>query len=172
MGAHEDYLVDLVDEQGRVTGQKRRKDINKTTDLYHGIYVLIITPSGQLVLSKIPTRNDLPNLYANSWGTTLATMRRSNETASAAALRALATETFIQLEPDGLRHIGDHFVTLAPGRAAYISVYFVSHDMPLTFNTKDIEDIKAVSPEQLTTMLAESVTPTLAFIWNKYASAL
>jgi hypothetical protein len=64
--AHEDQLVDIVTIGGDVVGQKPRKAIDKMHDIYHGVYVIVQTPDGMLLLSTIPRRNDLPNLYAGA----------------------------------------------------------------------------------------------------------
>ena len=69
-------LVELIDHTGRATGAKPRSQIDKTRDVYHGVYVLLMTPTRELVLSEIPERSDLPNLYVHKLGVTAATMRR------------------------------------------------------------------------------------------------
>jgi hypothetical protein len=166
---HADYLIDLVDRQGKVAGQKQRKDIDKSTDLYHGIYVLVITPDRQLVVSKIPQRTDLPNLYANRLGVTVATMRRHGETAEEAARRALADEALIVgATPDPK---GNHMVDFPDGRTAYMSVFFLVHPVPQTINPINIQEIIPLSSAELKSLLNEnsdSIAPTLAFICKSY----
>src|SRR5688572_21475881 len=99
---HSAHQVDILDKQGRVVGQKLRRDIDKLNDIHHSVHVFLITPQGELVLSAIPAREDLPNLYPRKLGTTVATIRRSGETAQQAAVRSLARELFIDKAPVNL----------------------------------------------------------------------
>ncbi len=171
MSRHEDFLIDIVDRLGGMTGQKRRAEIDKSTDLCHGVYVLVMTPDMQPILSKIPHRIDLPNLHAGTLGATVATMRRHCETADQAAQRALAREVSITNVRPVHKH--DHFIEFPGGRKAYIGIYFAVHALPDSFSMTDIQDLIVLSPKELDRQMAdapETIAPTLAFIWRKYAN--
>src|SRR5687767_9977733 len=73
---HDFYPVDILDRNGETVGTKLRKDIDKLRDIFHAIHVLLITPQGEVVMSIIPFREDLPNVYSGKLGTTVATVRR------------------------------------------------------------------------------------------------
>src|SRR6266536_2001882 len=96
---HGDYLVDILDAKGHVVAQKPRPSVNKRLDRYRTVHVLMLTPAGELVLSQISERQDLPNIYARRLGTTVATIRRSGENAERAARRALEREIFLRAVP-------------------------------------------------------------------------
>lgn len=171
--AHADYAIDIVDEHGTPIRQKPRKEVDKTTDLYHGVYVLVVTPAKELVLSVIPARDDLPNLYANKLGITVATIRRHGETKDAAAARVLATE--IHCDQSGLHHIGDTLAALPDGRKTYLSLYYIVSGIPATYSQQDIKTIVAMDADALDSKLAsepEATTPTLQFVWQTYRQQL
>ena len=102
---HGAHLVDILDETGQIVSNKRRMDVRKPHDIYHTIHILLITPRGEIVLSTIPVREDLPNINAQRMGTTVATIRRTGETAEEAAERSMSRELFIDHMP--LKLVGE-----------------------------------------------------------------
>lgn len=169
---HKDFLVDLIDEKGRVVGQKPRHAINKKTDLYHAVHILLLTPDNDAILSVIPDRSDLPNLYSQLFGTTVATIKRSHETIEQAAHRALANDLF--LKTINLKYLGDSIINL-PGvnKPYYMSVFAAKALPPIEHNQLDIEKIVIAQPLELDKLVeAQQVSPTLEFIWKNYRQVL
>lgn len=170
---HGHHFVDIVDKTGRVIAQKLRRDIDKTTDVYHSVFTLLITPWGELVFAKIPMRTDFPNLYANQLGTTVATIRRSNETPNQAALRSLSRELFI----DGaeLYHLGDKFTECADGHQTFLSAYYLIASPPQTYSKTDSNGFVTQSTTQFRKELLENpagFSPTLRALWAEYQDQL
>lgn len=170
---HANHLVDIVNQQGEPVGQKRRRDINKEVDIHHSVQTLLVTPDGQVVLTKILRRDDLPNIYADKLGLPVATIRRSNENADQAALRSLSRELFI----DGAEvfHLGDKFLTLSDGRQTYLSGYYLMGMPPQTFSKTDIGGLVVLDPSQLHQDLAqtpECFAPTLVAFWEQFSDQL
>ncbi|MDB5178779.1 MAG: hydrolase [Patescibacteria group bacterium] len=166
---HADYLVDLLDPDGKIIGQKPRRAIDKLTDLYHGVHVLMITPQGEVVLGGIPRRQELPNMYTRQLGTTVAAIRRHKETAEEAGQRALEQELF--LHRANVRLLGEGMVTLEDGRGTYLSAFYVIAEPPQTYSTIGIESLKVLSPDQLRTALElhpEHFAPSLRYIWKRF----
>lgn len=169
---HGSYKVDLVDENGVVVGAKPRRDIDKAHDVYHTIYVLLVTPEGELVLSRIPERRDLPNLYAGQLGAAAATIRRSGESPMTAARRAVARELYIDdaaVVPVG----GGLFKT--DDRQTYVSVYYVVASAPEVYSATDIADVVTISPRAFREMVEHSpsdLAPNLLELWNRYGKRL
>lgn len=99
----------LVNETGGVIGHAPRAAI-RPQDIYHGIFVLLITPDRQLVLSK---------LGGGRFTATAVSLRAAAEDVDAAALRAahIALPTVT-----ALHHLGDQFVSQE--RPIYISAYY------------------------------------------------
>ena len=169
---HGSHKVDLVDENGVVVGAKSRREIDKAHDTYHTVYVLLVTPEGELVLSRIPERKDLPNLYAGQLGAAAATIRRSGESPMAAARRAVARELYIDdatVVPVG----GGLFKT--DGRQTYVSVYYVMADAPDVYSATDIADLVTISPRVFRDMVEhspEELAPNLRELWDRYGKRL
>ncbi len=154
-------------------GQKRRKDIDKSRDIYHAVFVLVITLAKEVVLSRIPARADLPNLYAERLGATVATIRRHNETAVEAARRALARE--IHYEDSAPQYLGSQFLTLADGHKTFASAYYLVSEAPTTFSGTDIAGLTLVTAGELDDGIParpERFAPTLEAIWRLYRERL
>jgi hypothetical protein len=172
--AHQDHLIDLVDSTGSVIGQKLRKEVDKTNDLYHGIYVLFVTTGKDIVLSKIPQRDDLPNVYAGKFGLTVATIRRHAESRDEAAHRALMNEAYIR-QPR-LTYLGDIFAPLPDGRKPYISAYYTISDVPTGYySQRDIDCFEVMTVKQFEAEMLNNpdlFAPTLPVVWGKYKQSL
>ena len=168
---HADYPVDLLDEKGAKIGQKPRVEIQKPKDIYHTAHVILISPKGELVLSTIPVREDLPNLYANKIGTTMATIKRSVETGREAALRGVSRELFIDDMP--LVELGAQMHILPDGSKNFISAFYGIADPPGSFSVVDIESLVLMTPNQLDALMQEenrldNVAASLVAIWETY----
>jgi hypothetical protein len=171
--AHQDHVVDLVDSTGSVISQKVRKEVDKANDLYHGVYVLLVTTGKDVVLSKIPQRDDLPNLYAGKLGLTVATIRRHAESRDEAAYRALINEAYIR-QPR-LVYLGDIFTNVPDGRMSYISAYYTIGDVPIAHSKRDIDCFEIMTTKQFETKIFNNpdlFTPTLHAVWSKYKQVL
>src|SRR5688572_13847793 len=127
---HSAYYVDILDTTGKVVGKRLRRDIDKLKDIHHSVHVLLVTPKGELILGAIPAREDLPNLYTRKLGSTVATIRRTGESAKNAGIRALARELFI--EEGDIVLLGERMFKL-PERLNFITAYYLVADPPPTY---------------------------------------
>jgi hypothetical protein len=132
---------------------------------------LLITPDKKVVLGQIPAREDLPNLYANQYGNTMATIRRSKEPAKAAAVRGISRELFIDDMP--LTHLGGKMHDLIDGRKSYISAFYGIAEPPGNFSVVDIESLVVLSPHKLDQMAKakdplQRIAINLVTIWREY----
>ena len=163
------HLVDLVNDDGAVVGAKKRHDIQKLTDLYHTIFTILITPEKQLVLSKVPARTDLPNLYVGQLGCTLATIRRHDETSDEASLRSLENELY--LKDITASKLGEYFQVLPDGQRTYISIYYVIHAVPSDFSHNDIEGLQLLTHQELVEAMGKSpdtFAPSFLAAWERF----
>jgi hypothetical protein len=170
---HAQHMVDILDQKGNVVGQKHRREINKNDDIYHVVFVLLITPRGELVLGVIPAREDLPNIFTRQMGTTVSTIRRSNETALQAAKRSVERELFI--DQADLQLLGEQVIDLPGSSRKFASSYYLVADPPATFSVIDIDTLVVVTPQQLRGLLrshADEVAPTLRVFWESYHNKL
>ncbi len=170
---HGTHHVDLVDENGLVVGTKLRRDINKHRDVYHVVYTVLVTPVGQVVLARIPTRTDLPNLYTGKLGVPAATIRRSGEAPMTAAKRSVERELFI--DDAKLVPVGGGLFVLEDGRQTYVSVYYLVANAPETFSSTDIDELVTITPRGLRERLEsqpDDFAPTMRLLWDRYQDRL
>lgn len=169
---HAAHLVDILDETGHIIGQKQRKEIDKTKDIYNSIFVLLITPDGQVVLSKIPKRDDLPNLYPDRLGISVVTIRRNNEAARDAATRVVARELFI--DNAQLQLVGEDLFSIDNKYTAATLFYLIGNP-PRTFSHTDVSGFEIMQPSELAHQIQfspEKFAPTLTVLWQEYYSML
>ena len=170
---HDNYLVSILDSAGKIIGQKKRAEIDKLHDIYHGVFIFLITPLGELIITKIPSRKDLPNLYAGKFGVPVATILRSHETSLQAAKRALKRELYIDATPT---YIGEGMRTFGDGSTTYAtSYYLVVEDVPAHFSVIDIGAPKATSAHELIkdlVMHPDRYAPTLKEAWSEWHARL
>ncbi len=170
---HGSHNVDILDKTGAIVASKRRIDVDKQRDIYHTIHVILVTPRGEVVLSTIPVREDLPNIYARRLGTTVATIRRSDETAEEAAERSVGRELFI--DHISLTWLGESMYYLPDKRFNYISVYYGVGEAPESYSLLDIEELVVITPKDLDYIIErqpDKVAETLKVIWRDYRRKL
>ena len=170
---HSAHLVDILDRSGKVIAQKKRMAVNKEKDIYHAVYVFLITPRGELILGVIPPREDLPNMYVRQFGAPMATIRRHNETARQAALRGLSRELFI--DEGDVHMLGEGMLDLPDNRHTYASAFYIVAEAPSIYSVIDIDTLAVVTPRQLRSLMQENpqeIAPTLKQIWERYSDKL
>lgn len=171
---HDFYPVDVLDTKGHVIGSKPRKDVDKLTDIIHAIHILLVTPFGEVVMSMIPVREDLPNVYGGKLGTTVATIKRTGETGDEGARRAISRELFIDDMP--LTHIETKFYDhMPPKPASLFSVYYGISDVPESYSLLDIDGLIVMTPKEIDERI-DSDPHSLAYsflkIWKDYRGKL
>lgn len=170
---HSAALVDILNKNGLVVGQKSRQAIQKEKDIFNAVYTFLVTPRGELVLSIIPPREDLPNLYARQLGVPVGTIRRHGETTLHAARRGLSRELFI--DNASVHLLGQEMLHPDDGRSVYATVYYLIGEAPSTYSIIDIDTLAVLTPKQLQALInkhPEEVAPTLRAMWQKYRQKL
>lgn len=161
--------VDILDKTGKIVGKKPRYQIQKPHDIYHTIHIILITPKGELVLSTIPVREDLPNYYARKVGTTVATIRRHGETAMQAARRAISRELFIDEMP--LTEAGGQMFTHAGGMTNFATLFYGIAEPPESYSVLDIDSLIVMTPREFKRMLEnepDNIAASLVDLWQAY----
>lgn len=170
---HAAHLVDVLDTSGKIVGHKQRSALSKVHDIHHTIFTILVTPRGELVLSVIPAREDLPNLYARQIGATVATIRRTDESPLQAAHRGLSRELFID---DAEVHLlGRRMMTLPDSASILTTTYYLVADPPSTFSLIDIDTLVVIAPHQLRDILLNhprELAPTFRQLWASYHDQL
>lgn len=137
--------VALVNEGGGLIGHKPRSLLQKT-DVVHSVFVFIVTPSRQLVLSKM---ND-GHLSASA-----VTLCKRDEDAPAAANRVILPRHI------NLHHLGDQLYRSPDGRAIYMSAFYG------VASVEPHESYELLDAPALAERTAD-FTPALQFAWQSY----
>lgn len=170
---HNVHLVDLLDDQGTIIGTKRRIDIKKPQDIYHTIHVLLVTPRGEVVVSTIPVREDLPNLYAGKVGTTVATIRRTDETPFEAGQRAVSRELFIDKMP--LKQLGERMYHMPTQRSNFMTTFYGISEVPESYSLLDIDSLIVMTPREIDRLIKQDpddVAESFIAVWQDYRDKL
>lgn len=170
---HAAHLVDILNADGEIIGQKPRREIDKSADIYHVVFVLLVTPKGELVLGVIPAREDLPNIYSRQMGTTIATIRRTDETAAQAARRGVQRELFI--DKADIHLLGEQMIYTIDGLRTYATAYYMIGNPPASYSVIDIDTLVVVTPQQLRNLIMnhpDEIAPTLKIVWDLFGAKL
>jgi hypothetical protein len=162
-----DFNVDILDQNGNKVGVKLRKDIIKGVDIYHAVYGVLITSRGNIAISKIAQRADMPNLHAGSYGCTAATIKRDDESGDQAMDRAIKNELGLNMPIKLLKEE----VIAVDGTFRKIGLYKLHSDIPAQYSKKDIEEIKEFTKKEFEDLLntqPESITPLLKIFWDNW----
>lgn len=162
------FYVDILDKNGSIIDKKLRKNIVKGVDIYHAVYCVLVTPEGNIAISKIAKRDDMPNLHAGSYGCTAATIKRTGETGDQAMVRALKNELNITTKPEKLY---EKMVSI-DNTYRLLAVYKVICDVPADYNRQDIDKIVVLTPEKFKILLADpdqKTTGALHIFWEEFS---
>lgn len=170
---HLNYDIELFDMSGNQIGLKKRKDINKVHDIFHGVKVFICSLDGRLALVKIAAKSGvLTNLFVGQWGIPVATMKRAVETPMEAALRSLAREVGIVVkEKDHLVQLGEGMYTIAPGVVRKHTTFALATSQSLTLNGQDGSELTWLTQQEVLSRIAQTPTqfaPTFLALWQMY----
>lgn len=161
------FFVDILDKNGVIIDKKLRINIVKGADVYHAVYCVLVTPEGNIAISRIAQRPDMPNLHAGSYGCTAATIRRTGETGDEAMSRALKNELGIELTP---KKLFEQMIDIDNTRRL-LAVYQVNNEVPADYNREDIDEIVVFSPRDFAELLADNTqktTQALHIFWEEY----
>ncbi|HSE29090.1 MAG TPA: hypothetical protein VLA77_00700 [Candidatus Saccharimonadales bacterium] len=164
---HGDYLVDILDKQGRLIGKKPRREINKQVDICHTVFGLLKVGENMFVLGLIDDSRFGTSLYNGLYGAPMATIKRYQEAAEQAAIRGFKEELDIAQKPE---LIGEGMLQLQDGIFKFASIFVV--------NLRSVEKLKVKNPICLTshgldTKIDEpNFAPTLQEIWRTYRAKL
>jgi hypothetical protein len=143
--------IALVNYDGQAIGAKPASAL-AAGDTFHSVFIILITPARQLVLSRV----------GKKLSATAVTMCRAGETPAVAASRAVQPAS---ASPIGLHHLGDQFYTAPNGRKNYMSVFY--GQMP-AHNPKRCE---LLTNSELTAR-TDDCTPALQFVIRSYQHLL
>ena len=95
--------VDVLDKDGKLTGERKPKsEVHRTGDWHRVLHLWIVSSKGELLLQRrSPTKEAYPNL----WDISVAGHISAGETQIMAALREAKEEIGLDLEEKDLKHL-------------------------------------------------------------------
>ncbi len=144
--------IALVGEGGQAVGDKPRRAI-EASDIYHSVFVLVVTRGRKVVLSRLPR---------GRYSATAMTLCFKNEGAPEAAARALVS-TGVSAT---LHHLGDQLYTTANGQRSYMSVFYGVGDVARAGESGAALDAAGVAAK------LDACTPAMQAIWASYSGML
>jgi isopentenyldiphosphate isomerase len=142
-----DALVDVVDEQGQVTGSATRREIRAGNLLHRSVFVAVLDADGQLVVHQ---RADWKDIWPSRWDVAFGGVVDAGEGWRSAAARELQEEAGITA---ALEHLG-------PGRyeddavREVAEVYLARSAGPFTFPDGEVAAADRVGLADLDRWLA------------------
>lgn len=166
--------VEILNEDGRVIGAKKRGEIDRIRDILHTTSIFVLTPDGRMALAKIPPRPDEPTtLSTGKLSATAATIIRKDQTRDEAALRGLTKE--LNLPDTQPVFLGENFERLPNNVRRLIASYYVVHAEPLTANPVDVERLEFLTRSQLEEKIQTNralFTDPFLVCWERYKDVL
>ena len=144
-------LIDVLDTNGKVLGQKRRDEIDRTHDIVRMILILLFNAKNELFLTQ-PTESAWPG----QWASSAAGLVRHGEQPEAAARRTLVRELGLHTP---LQSLGEKYYNFQ-GVRRYMTVFYgTTPETPLVCS-EDANQTRWVTLEETEALLG-SFTPTL-----------
>ena len=96
-------LIDVLDEEGNITGQvEPKKEIYNNGYWHKSVHIWIINDNGELLVQK---RNPNKKTFPNLWAISAAGHVLTGESSLDAGIRELEEELDIQVNPDELKYL-------------------------------------------------------------------
>ena len=127
-------LVDVVDDEDRVTDRVTRAEMRRRNLLHRAVYILVFNRDGALFVHR---RTDTKDVYPGYWDVAIGGVVAAGESYDQAAVRELSEElgvTGVALEPAGAMHYADAQTRII-GR-----VFTARHDGPFALQAEEIAE--------------------------------
>ncbi len=145
-----DELVEIIDEGGRVERLVPRSDMRAGNLRHRSVAVVVVTGSGALVAHR---RAGWKDVWPGRWDVCFGGVVGVGESWEAAAVRELAEEAGVVVEPAALRPLGDG--SYADGDVSAVARLFaVTHDGPFTPADGEVAELVLVPRAELEAWLA------------------
>jgi len=138
-------LIDILDEQGNLTGEVRTKAEVHSQGLWHRTaHIWFVNSQGEILLQR---RSELMENYPNMWDISVAGHISSGEAPRLAALREIKEEIGVDLDDSQLELIGVIKKQAIINNGTYIDnefndVYLVKLDLDIEQFKKQVEEVK------------------------------
>lgn len=157
-------FVDTVDQNNRIVGQTRRKDLFFEKKNFRTVHILLFTKEDEIILQLLPKNHPRsPNLL----GSSVAGYLFANESYFHAARRKMVDEldTTVRIKNIGTYRMSDE------GCNKFVGIYIGSLNRPVNFNKKSISDLIYMETKALEAQLdaePSAFTETFLFVYKNY----
>ena len=153
-------MFDVLDEQGNKTGEALPKEVAHDQELWHGsVHVWIMDKYGNILLQF---RAANKKIFPSCWDTSVAGHIDAGESPEDTAIREVGEEIGMIITQDELKFEGrfSEQLQMITGRIhrEHNSVFTVQKDFKLDglkIETKELTELKLVSPEELGAILGD-----------------
>jgi isopentenyl-diphosphate delta-isomerase type 1 len=155
--------LEVVDEENRVIGLRRRKEIHGDPSLRHrAVHVAVFDRNGQLYLQK---RSQKKRIQPGKWDTSVGGHVDPGESYEQAARRELCEELGVcfdeQQAATQLQYRHD-YVWRSDVETEHVRTFELQHEGPFSLHPDEIDDGRFFSPDELTELAQGDVlTPNL-----------
>jgi isopentenyldiphosphate isomerase len=152
-------LLEIIDDNGVVVGQRRRDEIHGDPSLQHrAIHVLVFNAAGELFLQQ---RSRFKRIQPGRWDSSVGGHVDPGESCEEAAVRELGEELGVPLPGAGLEHLHD-YVWRTSVETEHVSTFRLAHEGPFTLHPAEIEDGRFWTVDQLRRAVGgDDLTPNL-----------
>jgi isopentenyldiphosphate isomerase len=156
----DDEVLDLVDDDGRVTGTVRRGDCHGRPWLQHrAVHILVVSSRGEYFLQR---RSRAKRIQPGRWDTSVGGHVCAGETYEQAAAKELEEELGVRLsDPSALVHRHD-YVWRSPIETEHVRTFVLEHDGPFSLEAAEIDEGRFWTVAEMTAAAGTgSLTPNL-----------
>lgn len=142
----QDEVLDIVDDQDNVIGQKSRSEVYaEGLTNFRVVNACVINSHGKL---WIPRRSATKRVFPLHLDVSMGGHAESGESYEQALARELMEELNLDVRKVQYREIG-RLTPLEHQVSAFMKVYEISHDGPVRYNTNDFVGFEWLTPQEL-----------------------
>lgn len=141
--------LDIVDLNDRVIGRDSRQQVHARRAMHRASHILLFNSQGQVF---VQLRSQKKDEAAGLWDTSVAGHVDSGEDYLACAVRELAEELGIAIDPSKLTWV-DKLPPDESNGFEFTSLYYTCSDQPLILNPEEIDDGRWLLPAELDTWI-------------------
>jgi isopentenyl-diphosphate delta-isomerase type 1 len=159
-------IVDIVDEDDEVIGQKTRKEVHSSNDFIHRtVHVFVFNSKGEVLLQMRSMKKDE---YPGYWGD-MAGHISAGDDYEDTAKRELKEELGIEVPLEVMMKFRKRF----DNDQEIITLFKCIHEGPFKHNPEEIDEIRFFSPDDIRELLANGkVAPGARIALGAYIKSL